>query len=327
MVTTAWITLAFILILFFFFIFSLLDGFDLGIGMLIPFVKDKSVSGKMLSLIAPFWDGNEVWLVIAAGFTFATFPLAYGIALSALYLPLVLIIVSLILRAASIEFSYHDAKHKTLWRSLLSIGSLGVAFFGLFGIGILLNGLTIDKSGHATGTLTDFVQPVPFLFASCVTGFVLWYGCVYTLARQYSKELYNIARFVWMFTIMLFVCLSAFLTFQKPVLLSTPLFLIGGIVFLTALLCARPLLAKGAWSYRLSQLSISGLWAGIGAVWYPYSILSRSMASKNISLAQGAAPVSSLKLIVTIALVLTPVILLYTFFIYRIFHRTTKETA
>lgn len=327
MITTIWITLAFILILFFFFMFSLLDGFDLGIGMLIPFVKDKSVSGKMLSLIAPFWDGNEVWLVIAAGFAFATFPMAYGIALSTLYLPLVLIIVSLILRAASIEFSYHDAKHKTLWRYLLSIGSFGVAFCGLLGIGILLNGLTIDNSGHATGIITDFIQPVPFFFAGCITSFILWYGCVYTLARQYSEELYKIARFEWILTIMLFVCLSALLTYQKPVLLFNPLYLIGSIVFLTALLCARPLLAKGAWSYRLSQLSIAGLWAGLGAVWYPYSILSRSMASKSISLAQAAAPVSSLKLIVIIALVLTPLILLYTFFIYRIFHRTTKETA
>src|SRR5512144_2222479 len=122
-------------------VYFMLDGYDLGLGMLMPFVgKTDKDRRQMLNAMGPFWDGNEVWLITAGGVTFAAFPTTYAVMFSALYTPLLLLLFALILRAVALEFrsKVENEGWRKLWEVCLFIGSfvpallLGVAFANIF---------------------------------------------------------------------------------------------------------------------------------------------------------------------------------------------------
>ena len=111
------------------FIYVLLDGFDLGIGILFPFAPSDKCRDRMMNSIAPFWDGNETWLVLGGGGLFAAFPLAYAILLPAFYMPIILMLLGLILRGVAFEFRFKSEEHtRRLWDYAFHIGSLTATF-------------------------------------------------------------------------------------------------------------------------------------------------------------------------------------------------------
>lgn len=109
-------------------LYVLLDGFDLGVGILFPFAPNDTARDKMMNSIAPFWDGNETWLVLGGGGLFAAFPLAYSIFMPALYIPVILMLVCLIFRGVAFEFRFKADTSKRLWDYAFHFGSLGAAF-------------------------------------------------------------------------------------------------------------------------------------------------------------------------------------------------------
>ena len=128
-----------VIIIFGIMMYVVMDGFDLGIGILFPFIKDDSERDVMMNTVAPVWDGNETWLVLGGAALFGAFPLAYAVVLSALYLPLILMLIGLIFRGVAFEFRFKaKAEKRHLWDMAFIGGSLTATFFQGVALGPLL---------------------------------------------------------------------------------------------------------------------------------------------------------------------------------------------
>lgn len=139
--------------------YVIMDGFDLGIGILFPFVRDREDRDTMVNTVAPVWDGNETWLVLGGAALLAAFPLAYAVILSALYLPLLLMLAGLIWRGVAFEFRFKaDEGHKPFWDKAFTWGSYIATFFQGVALGAFINGFPIEKGAYAGG-LMDWLTP------------------------------------------------------------------------------------------------------------------------------------------------------------------------
>lgn len=153
------------------FLYVLLDGFDLGIGILFPFAPSDKCRDRMMSSIAPFWDGNETWLVLGGGGLFAAFPLAYAILMPAFYMPLIIMLLGLILRGVSFEFRFKaTGRSRRLWDYTFHFGSLIATFAQGTVLGAFVQGVTV--SGRAfSGDSLDWLSAF-----SVMTGLALIFG-------------------------------------------------------------------------------------------------------------------------------------------------------
>ncbi len=159
-------------------LYVLLDGFDLGVGILFPFARSPAERDVMMDSIAPVWDGNETWLVLGGGGLLAAFPLAYGILAPAFYLPLILMLLALILRGVAFEFRLHGRKRgKAFWTFAFSAGSLGATIAQGFVLGGFIQGVTV-ADGRFAGQPFDWLTPYTLLVAAgLVAGYALLGGC------------------------------------------------------------------------------------------------------------------------------------------------------
>lgn len=139
--------------------YVIMDGFDLGIGILLPFVHDPLERDAMINTVAPVWDGNETWLVLGAAALMAAFPLAYSIILSALYLPLVLMLGGLIWRGVAFEFRFKaDEAHRSFWDKAFASGSYTATFSQGVALGAFVTGFEVNNGGYSGGGL-DWLTP------------------------------------------------------------------------------------------------------------------------------------------------------------------------
>jgi cytochrome d ubiquinol oxidase subunit II len=139
--------------------YVVMDGFDLGIGILFPFVPAREDRDTMVNTVAPVWDGNETWLALGGAALLAAFPLAYSIILSALYLPLVLMLCGLIWRGVAFEFRFKAVEgHKPFWDKAFAAGSYVAAFFQGVSLGAFINGFSVRDNAYSGGAL-DWLTP------------------------------------------------------------------------------------------------------------------------------------------------------------------------
>lgn len=139
--------------------YVIMDGFDLGIGMLLPLIRNREDRDRMVNTVAPVWDGNETWLVLGGAGLLAAFPTAYSILLSALYFPLILMLVGLILRGVAFEFRFKaDDAHKPFWDRAFTWGSFLATLSQGIALGSIVNGFTVSNLVF-TGGAFDFLSP------------------------------------------------------------------------------------------------------------------------------------------------------------------------
>lgn len=165
--------------------YAILDGFDLGVGMLHLFSKKDEERRLMLNSIGPVWDGNEVWLVTAGGALFAGFPIVYATFASGFYIPLMALLGSLIFRAVAIEFRSKMTMSwwRWMWDILFSLASLFIAFgFGIV-VGNLINGIPLDSSQEFAGTIFDFFHPYAFLVGLLTVLLFTMHGSIYLMMK------------------------------------------------------------------------------------------------------------------------------------------------
>jgi len=167
--TTVW---AFI-IAFAVFMYVVMDGFDLGIGILFPSFKVGEERDQAMNSIAPVWDGNETWLVLGGGGLFAAFPLAYGIILPATYPLIIAMLLGLVFRGVAFEFRWRDPRHRPLWDAAFSLGSFVAAFAQGVTLGAILQGVRVADQAYAGGWL-DWLSPFSILTGvGVVVGYAL----------------------------------------------------------------------------------------------------------------------------------------------------------
>ncbi|HEX5642933.1 MAG TPA: cytochrome d ubiquinol oxidase subunit II, partial [Thermoleophilia bacterium] len=153
-------------------VYVILDGFDLGAGVLYPFLgktdADKSV---IRAAIGPVWDGNEVWLITGAGAIFAAFPMVYAMTFSGFYLAIMLVLFGLILRAVSLEFRHRDSSWSGVWDAAFFVGSLVPSVLVGVALGNVIRGVPMDAQGNYIGTFWELLNPYSLLVG--VTGLFL----------------------------------------------------------------------------------------------------------------------------------------------------------
>lgn len=186
-----------VIIIFGVMMYVVMDGFDLGIGILFPFVKDDTERDVMMNTVAPVWDGNETWLVLGGAGLFAAFPLAYSVVLSALYLPLMFMLIGLVFRGVAFEFRFKAKPAKRhLWDKAFIGGSIAATFFQGVALGAYIEGLPVVNRAYAGGSL-DWLAPFPLF---CGLGLIAAYallGCTWLIMKtegRLQQHMHDLAR-------------------------------------------------------------------------------------------------------------------------------------
>ncbi|MBO6784678.1 MAG: cytochrome d ubiquinol oxidase subunit II [Alphaproteobacteria bacterium] len=157
--------------------YVVLDGFDLGIGILFPLGKSKEERDRMMNTVAPVWDGNETWLVMGGGGLFAAFPVAYSVLLTAFYAPLILMLLALVLRGVAFEFRFRAERSRPLWDAAFIGGSTLAAFCQGIMIGAFVQGVAVEGRAYAGGWF-DWLSPFTILCGfALVAGYALLGAC------------------------------------------------------------------------------------------------------------------------------------------------------
>src|SRR3954462_11675966 len=161
--------------------YFLLEGFDFGVGILLPFLpRDEGERSTMLETIGPVWDGNEVWLVVAAGATFAAFPTWYGTLFSGFYLAFLLVLVLLIVRAISFEWrnKSDDARWQRTWLGANVLGSVSAPFIWGFALTNLVRGTPLDSDGHYAGSFVDLFSAYTVFAGLAIVALFAFHGAI-----------------------------------------------------------------------------------------------------------------------------------------------------
>jgi cytochrome d ubiquinol oxidase subunit II len=304
--------------------YSVLDGFDLGIGALFPFLaKNEDDKRALIRAIGPVWDGNEVWLLTAGGALFAAFPMAYATVFSGFYIALMLVLFALILRAVSLEFRAHDLKRKGLWEAAFVGGSfLPSLLFGI-ALGNVVGGVPLDARTEFTGTFFTLLRPLPLIFGVLGLGAILLHGSAYA-ALKTGGPLQERARRAAR-VLAAAVAASFFLSFiavwiyLPDALKSIPAWIFSGLVWISlGFLLKAVRKTNDRTAFIFSSAVFLGLWGVVGSVHYP-NLVRAADPSLSLTVANASSSALTLKVMLVIALVGMPLVIGYTIFAYRVF--------
>ncbi len=304
--------------------YVILDGFDLGIGILFPFAKTDKDRDVMMNSVTPVWDGNETWLVMGGGGLFAVFPLAYSVVMPAIYLPVIIMLLALVFRGVAFEYRWRTVRGRWLWDVAFHGGSTVAAFCQGITLGALVQGIPVEDRLYA-GAQWDWLTPFSVLTGvALVIGYALlgatWLNMKTTGGIQHQMRSY--ARPLMLMTLGLIGLVSLLTPLQDPIYLIR-WFSWPGVVFSV---CVPAVVALIAWmlhrglktqrDYQPFFCAIAlfvACFIGIGISFYPY------MLPPSLTIAEAAAPDSSLAFALIGAVILLPVILAYTAYTYWVF--------
>ena len=304
--------------------YSVLDGFDLGIGVLLPFLaKTEDEKRALLGAIGPVWDGNEVWLLAGGGALFAAFPLAYATVFSGFYLALMLVLFALILRAVSLEFRAHDPARKGLWEVVFVGSSLLPAFLFGVALGNVVAGVPLDARGEYAGTVFTLLRPWPLAVGALGLCVFLLHGSAYAALKTDGAVRERARRSARILAGLVFAALFAaffvVLIFYPQLFDRVASWLIGNFV---CLLCALFLIAlkkgRDGLAFFFSSAIFAGLWGVIGTLHYP-NLVRATDPALSLTVANASSSPLALKIMLLIALAGMPLVVGYTVFAYRVF--------
>lgn len=304
--------------------YVILDGFDLGVGILFPFFPEKHEKDLMMNSVAPVWDGNETWLVLGGGGLLAVFPLAYATILPAIYAPIILMLLGLIFRGVAFEYRWRTKRAEHLWNWAFTGGSVVATFFQGVALGALVQGIPVENRAYAGGWW-DWLTPF-----SIATGFALLigYGLLGAtwLVMKTEGEIAERAK-VFAFrlafaTVAAMGVFSLWTPWLEPAYLDRwfgyPTIAFSFVVPALVLGCLW-LIVSGLRNGRDVQPFLAALglfvlgYTGIGISFYPYIV------PTSLTIWEAAAPDSSLAFLLVGAVVLVPMILCYTAYAYWVF--------
>lgn len=316
--------------------YVILDGFDMGVGMLhLPLARTDVERRTMLGSIGPVWDGNEVWLVLAGGVMFAVFPLAYASVFSGFYLAMMFLLVTLIVRAVAIEFRSKEPgrRWRTGWDVVFWAASLGMAL--LFGVtfGNIMRGVPLDADGNISMTFVEMLSPFALLFGVTTVAMLTLHGALYLTMKLEGDLLARlegwIPRLAGAFVVLLFAVFVAMIVDDQQVTrrytqdIWPMIFPIAALVALAAawrmLRAGRHLQAFAASGAMIALLLIS---AGIGL--YPNLVISTTDPANSLTTLNAASADNTLTVTLIVAAIGMPFVLLYTAGVYYIFRGRTQ---
>ncbi|WP_342244903.1 cytochrome d ubiquinol oxidase subunit II [Pseudomonas sp. OTU5201] len=321
-----------IIIIFGVMMYVVMDGFDLGIGILFPFVKDDGERDVMMNTVAPVWDGNETWLILGGAGLFGAFPLAYSVVLSALYLPLILMLLGLIFRGVAFEFRFKARPAKRhLWDKAFIGGSIAATFFQGVALGAYIEGIPVVDRTFAGGSL-DWLAPFPMF---CGLGLIAAYallGCTWLIMKtegRLQQQMHDLARPL----VLVLLGITGIVSIWTPLAhediaarwFSLPNLFWFMPVPILVLVCTWALLRAVANNahhapFVLTLVLIFLGYSGLGISLWP------NVIPPSISIWDAAAPPQSQGFMLVGALFIIPFILMYTAWSYYVFRgKVTQE--
>lgn len=307
-------------------VYSILDGFDLGLGLLTPYLaKSKEDKSRLFSAVGPFWDGNEVWLLAGGGALFAAFPPVYATVFSGFYLALMLVLFALIFRAVSLEFWHYDDQRKAIWSHAFTFGSFIPAL--LFGVamGNILQGIPLDAHTDFAGNFFTLLRPFPLALGLYGLSAFALHGAVYAGLKTDGALRDRAGALVKPLVITTLLLLSLTVTaafFALPFARANwgawlMMALTALLIFLVMPLARRE---RRGLAFLASSLSLASLWLGAAMVQFPV-LLRASDGQSHLTVFTASSSSLTLKVMLIIALIGMPFVLGYTIFVYRVFGR------
>jgi cytochrome d ubiquinol oxidase subunit II len=304
--------------------YVVLDGFDLGVGILFPFFPEQHDRNVMTNSVAPVWDGNETWLVLGGGGLMAVFPLAYATVLPALYIPIILMLLGLVFRGVAFEFRFRTVRWRPVWDWGFALGSTTAAAMQGIALGALVQGIKIADRQYAGGWW-DWLTPFSIVTGiAVVVGYALlgatWLNLKTTGDLQAKAR--GLAMTAGISTLALIGAVSLWTPFVDAIYFQRwfqwPTAFFSAFVPLLLAACAFGLWQGLTTDKHLQPfLSALGLFvlsfAGLGISFYPYIV------PGALTIREAAAPDSSLGFLLVGAAVLIPIILAYTGYAYWVF--------
>lgn len=310
--------------------YAILDGFDLGVGILHLFLKTDQERRISLNAIGPVWDGNEVWLLTGGGALFAAFPIVYATVFSGFYLALMLLLVALIFRAVSMEFrsKVDSLQWKKVWDWGFGIGSLLPAVLLGVAFGNILRGIPINAQGMFTGSFFGLLNPYALLIGILSLSLFVMHGALYLTLKtegELRERMAGVASISWVSTVALYTLATMGSLFVSPFLfegmLGNPLFWALFLLLLVAMIALPVLLkAKRLFAAFLASSAVIATMIGLSAVsLFPRLVPSLTDLAYSLTIRNASSTPATLTVMLVIALIGMPIVIGYTIFIYRVF--------
>ncbi|HEY3015957.1 MAG TPA: cytochrome d ubiquinol oxidase subunit II [Nocardioides sp.] len=319
--TTIWFSLIAVLWIGYF----TLEGFDFGVGMLLPFLAKSDTERRvMYNTIGPVWDGNEVWVLVAGGATFAAFPEWYATLFSGFYLPLLLILVGLIVRGLAFEYRHKrdDARWKAWWDRALIYGSLVPAILWGVAFANIVHGVPIDADKEFTGNLFTLLNPFGLLGGLVTLGLFLTHGAMYTALKTTGDIRLRARELSVRLGLVTAVLAVVFLTWTQ---IST-----GSVSSAVAFVAAAAALVAGVaaaragregWAFVGTFVTIALAVAGLFLALFPDVMPSTTDAAYSLTTTSASATSYTLKVMTWVAVIFTPIVLAYQAWSYWVFRK------
>jgi len=316
----------FVLIVFATLMYIVMDGFDLGIGILFPFVRNAEERDVMVNSVAPVWDGNETWLVLGGAGLFGAFPLAYAVIIDALTIPLTLMLIGLIFRGVAFEFRFNATpSHRPFWDKAFLGGSLLATFCQGVVVGAVLNGFPVHDRAFAGGPF-DWLTPFTLF---CGLGLVVAYALLGAtwLVMKSENPLQATMRGVSRGLLLAMLAVITVISLWTPLAhsaIAERWFSLPNVWYLLPVPALTLIVAFGLWRSLGNRYNHAGAFlltlaliflgfSGLGISIWP------NLIPPDITLWQAAAPPQSQGFMLIGALLIVPIILIYTFWSYYVF--------
>jgi cytochrome d ubiquinol oxidase subunit II len=296
--------------------FFVLEGFDFGVGALHMVVGKTDLERRVaINTIGPFWDGNEVWLIVAGAAIFAAFPSWYATWFSALYLALMLVLIALILRGVSFEYRGKVAspRWRNTWSWALTIGSVALPLLFGIALGDLLHGLPIDQSGEYTGSFVDLLTPYGIWVGLTLLALTLLHGSTFLILRTTGVVHDRARRLAGPLAVVAVVAVLAFAVWTQTEAdqgdIPGPLQAIAVLAVIAAAWSVRD--GNDGWAFTATAVAMATTVASIFIDLYPNVMVSSTNSAYNLTIANTASSGYALKVMTIVAVIFFPLVLLY----------------
>ncbi|MBL7022526.1 MAG: cytochrome d ubiquinol oxidase subunit II, partial [Candidatus Marinimicrobia bacterium] len=309
--------------------YAILDGFDLGVGIIHLFAKSEEEKKININSIGPVWDGNEVWLLTAGGALFAAFPIVYATVFSGFYIAIMLLLLGLILRAVAMEFrsQVESDKWRKFWDISFGIGSLLPALLFGVAVGNLMRGIPLEN-GIFTGTFLGLLNPFSILVGLLSLTMFVMHGAIYLNMKtegDYQFRMKTIASKLWIVFVVLFFFTTFYTFFEANYLfdgvLKNSIFWLFFLLTFGSMIFTPVLISdKIEWkAFLSSSFTIIGL-IGITAVgMFPKLVPNINDMSQSLTITNASSTTPTLWAMFIIVLIGMPFVIGYTIFIYKVF--------
>ena len=310
--------------------YAILDGFDLGVGVLHLFARDERERRIHAGAIGPLWDGNEVWLLTGGGALFAAFPIVYATVFSSFYLAIMLLLFALIFRAVSLEFrgQVDSRGWRRVWDWAFGLGSLIPAILLGVAIGNILRGIPIEADGTANVSFVSLLNPYALLIGVMTLAMFTTHGAVFLAVKTEGDLQQRMARWAsgaWIVFIILYLAAFAATFFAAGFLfenvLGNPLFWAFLILLLAAAVTVPTAIRSRKFlrSFLASSVSIASVMGLAAVCLFPRVVPSSLDLANSLTIYNASSTPRTLTVMLVIALVGMPIVIAYSAYIYRVF--------